>query len=315
MNRPLLTACLALGMLACDGAGPQRTAAPRVEPPRVHPPPPPPPRAAGGARTEPAAPTVAQPATDPLALAHEHVPGMDHLAQARSLREEADLTGALLELRRAVHDAPEDEEALTALARLAPRVREPRLAALALGRLGALQPTDPLPLLQQARVLLAQRDYPAAIAAAEEALARDPENAETYQVLGRGHLGAGELMRAIKRLQQAVALSPEHGYALNNLGFAYLQSNENARAVEVLERAAALLPEVAYVHNNLGVALEREGREDEARGAYLSALALSPRYVKAQLNFARLGQLASVAGSLPPEERTLREPLLDATHE
>jgi Flp pilus assembly protein TadD len=266
---------------------------------------------------EPAAPTAQQPTPppDPLTLAHEHVPGTDHLAQARSLREEADLAGALLELRYALHDAPEDEEALSALARLAPHTGAPRLAALALGRLGALQPEDPLPLLQQARVLLAQKDYPAAIAAAEEALTRDPENAETYQVLGRGHLAAGELMRAIKRLQQAVALSPEHGYALNNLGFAYLQANENGRAVEVLERAAALLPEVAYVHNNLGVALEREGREDEARGAYLSALALSPRYVKAQLNFARLGQLASAAGSLPPEERTLREPLLDATHE
>ncbi|HET9450575.1 MAG TPA: hypothetical protein VFO83_06820, partial [Aggregicoccus sp.] len=55
MNKPLLTACLALGMVACDLSKPARGGAPRVEPPRVHAPPPPPLRAPGGSRTEPAA--------------------------------------------------------------------------------------------------------------------------------------------------------------------------------------------------------------------------------------------------------------------
>jgi len=50
---------------------------------------------------------------------------------------------------------------------------------------------------------------------------------------------------------------------------------------------------VAYVQNNLGVALERVGRMDEAKRAFETAIHLSPRYLKAQLNAQRLQRLAS----------------------
>jgi predicted RNA polymerase sigma factor len=70
--------------------------------------------------------------------------------------------------------------------------------------------------------------------------------------------------------------------------------------VEVLERAAELLPHVAYVHNNLGVALERVGRGDEAKTAYQRAMDLSPKYVKARLNAARVAKV--IVPETPVEE-------------
>ncbi|SET64109.1 tetratricopeptide repeat protein [Stigmatella erecta] len=229
---------------------------------------------------------------DPLRLPHEHLYRVNHLARARTLRELGDPAGAITECRRALHDDPGHEEALRLLARLAPREGSPDLALGALARLGDQFPEDASPLIQQARLLLSLGRFPEAVRVGEEALLREPEEAEVYQVLGRAHLAMGALPEAILRFQQAVHLAPEHGHALNNLGFAWLRANENQKAAEVLARAAALLPHVGHVHNNLGVAYERLGRMAEAQAAYAAATQLSPRYVKARLNAHRMNTVA-----------------------
>ncbi|SEL64994.1 Tetratricopeptide repeat-containing protein [Stigmatella aurantiaca] len=234
---------------------------------------------------------------DPLNLPHEHLYRVNHLARARTLSELGDPAGAITECRRALHDDPGHEEALRLLARLAPRAGSPDLALLALARLGDQFPEDASPLIQQARLLVTLGRFPEAVRVGEEALLREPEEAEVYQVLGRAHLATGALPEAILRLQQAVHLDPEHGHALNNLGFAWLRANENQKAAEVLARAAALLPHVGHVHNNLGVAYERLGRMAEAQAAYAAATQLSPRYVKARVNAHRMNAVARLQGT------------------
>lgn len=231
---------------------------------------------------------------DTLALPHEHGRRVDHLGRARTLRELGDVSGALTEARRALHDDPADTDALTQAARLARLHGQSDVALLAYARLGHLVPEDAGALIQQARLLVSLGRHAEAVRVGEEAVLRAPEDAEAYQVLGRAHLVGGELAPAILRFQQAVHLEPEHGYALNNLGFAYLRAGENAKAAEVLAQAAELLPNVAYVHNNLGVAWERLGRKEEARAAYGTATRLSPRYVQARVNADRMSRVAQV---------------------
>ncbi|MCY1032691.1 tetratricopeptide repeat protein [Corallococcus sp. BB11-1] len=235
---------------------------------------------------------------DALALPHEHARRVDHGARAHGLRELGDLSGAVTELRRALHDAPGDTDTLAQLARTARLAGDTAMALDAYARLAQAGPSDAGALVQQARLLVAQGRFADAVPVGEEALLRNPEDAEVYQVLGRAHLGANELGSAILRFQQAVHLAPEHGHALNNLGFAYLRASDNARAVEVLTQAAALLPHVAYVQNNLGVACERLGRLEEARAAYAAATRLSPRYVQARVNAERVAR-ADPALALP----------------
>lgn len=240
---------------------------------------------------EDAAPAaVREPAQD--ALPHTHGRRVDHLARARTLRELGDLSGALTECRRALHDDPADTDALAQAARLARLTGQTELAVHAYERLGRLLPEDSAALVQQARLLVSLGRHAEAVQVGEEAVLRSPEDAEVYQVLGRAHLGAGQLSAAILRFQQAVHLEPEHGYALNNLGFAWLRAGEDAKAAGVLAQAAELLPHVAYVHNNLGVAYERLGRMEEARAAYANATRLSPRYVQARVNTDRVNRLA-----------------------
>jgi tetratricopeptide (TPR) repeat protein len=165
-------------------------------------------------------PTPVQAPPEELALAHEHLSRVDHLARARILRDLGDLSGALTECRRALFDAPEDEEALSAIAHLGPLAGQTRFAVLALGELGRMESEDASPLIQQARLLISEHQYAEAIRAGEEAVSRDREEPKAYQVLGRAHLAAGHLSEAILRFQQTVHLAPEHGYALNNLGLA-----------------------------------------------------------------------------------------------
>lgn len=230
------------------------------------------------------------PPQDVLALVSE-TPNADHLGRAKQLASEGDIKGGLLEARRALFVTPNDVETLTVVAKLSRRAGHPELAAEAWGRVANQSTDDATPLIQQARAFIAMKDFGSAVTAGREASTRDPGNAEAFQVTGIAQLSMNELASAIANFEKAVELEPNHGWALNNLGFACLRANKNERAVEVLEKAGELLPHVAYVHNNLGVALERIGRGDEAKAAYQTAMDLSPKYVKARINAARVAKV------------------------
>jgi len=227
--------------------------------------------------------------TDSLALHHD-TSSVDHLARARQLASALDPSGALTEARRALFTSPADVETLELIATLGRQAGQPALSAEAWGRLAQQRPSDAVVCIKQARALLKARDFAGAIAAGREAATRDPGNPEAFQTTGIAQLSTGDLAGAITSFRTVVALQPDHGYAMNNLGLAYLRANRNDEAVDVLEDAVEQLPTVAYVQNNLGVAYERVGRSDEAKHAYQAAMDLSPKYVKARLNAARVAR-------------------------
>ncbi len=230
-----------------------------------------------------------EPIVDPLVLAHD-TNGVDHLGRARQLASDGDVKGALVEARRALFSTPSDVETLMTVAKLSRRAGQPQLAADAWGRVAALTPDDATPVIQQARARMQFKDFVGAVTSGREAIARDAGSAEAFQVTGIAQLAQNELSGAIASFEKAVELEPNHGWALNNLGFACLRANMNERAAAVLERASEQLPHVAYVQNNLGIALERVGRGDEAKAAYQHAMDLSPKYVKARINAARVAR-------------------------
>lgn len=302
MSKRILGACLALStLLACEESR-VTTAATKPQPVIVTP------RPIVVESIMPAKPVDAGVIhIDPIALAHNQ-PTVDHLTHARQLMADGESRAALEAARKAVFNAPDDEDALQLVATLARRKSELALAAEAWGRLARLRLDDATPLVQQARTLYRMHDFTGAAMAGREAVTRDSEHAEAQHVLGLAQLGMGELQGAIDSFERTVALAPEHGWAYNNLGFACLQANQNERAVSALQTATVLLPTVALAHNNLGVALERVGRGNEARGAYLQAMDLSPKYLKAHLNLRRM------AKALPVDAQEL-QPLAPETGE
>ena len=244
---------------------------------------------------------------DTLVLQHD-TPQVDHLARARTLESEADYKGALSEARRALYSNADDEETLKKVATLARKTKKLNLAAEAFGRLARIQTEDATASIQQARTLYDMKDFAGAIMAGREGILRDSENAEAHHIVGLSQLAINELPGAIASFERVVDIDPEHGWALNNLGLAYLRANENEKAVDVLTDAARLLPHVAYVHNNLGVSLERLRRHDEAKTAYQHAMDLSPKYVKARINVARMAKAAAAETPVEPDDTMIDMP-------
>lgn len=226
---------------------------------------------------------------DALALIHD-TKNVDHLARAKQLMQDQDAKGALTEARRALFSTPQDSETLELIAKLGRQAGQPAISAEAWGRLAQQRSGDAIASIKQARALLHAKDFGGAIIAGREAATRDPGNPEAFQVTGLAQLSSGDLQGAITSFKTVIALQPDHGYAMNNLGLAYLRANLNEQAVEVLEEAVEQLPNVSYVQNNLGVAYERIGRADDAKHAYQQAMDLSPKYVKARVNAARVAK-------------------------
>lgn len=289
MKTRLIAACVAaLAFAACEDPKPvipSKAAPIVVAPPKATPLP-----KVEVAQVE--APKPVEEPADVLMLKHDE-PRVDHLARAKQLKSEGDVSGALTEGRRALYSHPTDEDTLTFVGAMGTRLGQHAIAAEAYARIAMARPDDATPLVQQARALVKAKAFTRATVAAHEAIKRDGGNPEAYQAAGLGHLAVGELQDAIVMFSKVVELKPDHGWALNNLGLACLRANENEKAVEVLQKAAELLPTTAYVHNNLGVALERVGRRDEAKQAYLTSTTLSPKYVKARINAERVAKAST----------------------
>ena len=150
-----------------------------------------------------------------------------------------------------------------------------------------------------------------AIAHLEEALARDPENAEFMIYLGFYHEEAERytdaeryLLKAIEKvpdneqalfrlgvvydkmkrkddcieiMKQVIALNGEHANALNYLGYTYAELGINLDEAEALvRRALALRPDDGYITDSLGWVYYQKGQYEDALQWLLKALALVP---------------------------------------
>ena len=245
--------------------------------------------------------SVVIPQVDVLALPDD-APKLDHLALARVLKRDGAFDDALVEARKSLVKFPNDEQALTFIARLSTQLGQHALAQGAQERIAEIKTDDAVPLVRAARSAMAGADFDAAVTRAGQAILRDPFNADAHHVSGRAHLARGELKAAIDALEIAASLDPQNGYVLNTLGLAYLRANENEKAREVLEVAVDQVPNVAYVHNNLGVALERLGLKDDAAKEYMAASTLSPKYVKALINSQRVAKVMLGTTDAPQDE-------------
>lgn len=95
-----------------------------------------------------------------------------------------------------------------------------------------------------------------------------------FQILGLAYHTLGDVERAIANYQQAITLGPSPA-SYSNLGTIHYRRGDFAAAARQYERALELRPNWPTTHRNLGDALRRLGRTEEARTAYLKALALS----------------------------------------
>lgn len=147
----------------------------------------------------------------------------------------------------------------------------------------AAQPQD-FGTLNMLGVLKAQTGAPAeALVFLERALAINPNHAGALVNYGNALWLAGRAREAVAAYDRALAIRPD-AESLVNRGHALQSLNRPAEALKSFERALTLEPRNIVALYRRGVMLNELGRSDEALAAYDQVLALAPGHVEALNN-------------------------------
>ena len=123
---------------------------------------------------------------------------------------------------------------------------------------------------QQGKFDLAIEEY-------TEAIALDPQYADSYNKRGLAYVAKGDLDRAIADFDRAIALDPQYVDPYTNRGNAYYAKGEFDRAIADHDQAIALDPQLALSYTNRGAAYGAKGDLDRAIADYDQAIALDPQ--------------------------------------
>lgn len=133
------------------------------------------------------------------------------------------------------------------------------------------------------------RDF---LAALERAVALEPTDPESHNLLGIALDAQGRSVQARVHFKHALKLRPNFPEALVSLANNCMVEGQHAQAEECLRRALAIKPDLATIHANLGAVLSKTGRLPEARQSLQRAVEINPRYAKAHYSLGVvLGQL------------------------
>jgi superkiller protein 3 len=169
----------------------------------------------------------------------------------------------------------------------------------------------PEELLQQADAALQKEDYPAAVAALEGYLVKEPQNFSARFNLALAYSMVGRQSEAMVQYQRVLVEQPALIPARLNLGILLLQQGSAAEALEQFQRVAEQQPDQWAAQVNRAAALVALNRLPEARQAYEQALRLKPSDAQTRLAYAKV-----LATEDPATEQHLRQALqLDSSLE
>ena len=233
-------------------------------------------------------PPAAEPEIEPVEEVFTVDPDENFVARALEHYESRELDRAIAYLEAEIEARP--ERAWTHYMHGLALWKDGRLdeAAEAMARAAELDQGSIRTFINLSRIENDRRRFAAALAAAQTALAIDPEDATALFLEGRSLMNLDRLEEAAAALVRSTTIDPDNGYARNMLGLVRLRQERTADALTSFLAAAELRPEVAYIQNNLGMALELEGRAAEAVAAYRRAVGCDAGHEKAAANLARL---------------------------
>ena len=139
----------------------------------------------------------------------------------------------------------------------------------------ALSPRDPRAELLKG-VVHDKGDGPVGLALVEDAVHRDPGNAEAWYNLGVFHSERGQMAEALAAYERAAALDPTHIDTLNNGCELLRRFDRFETAMTWADRQLQLGAKSWAAHLNRAVCLLHLRRFDEAEAAFQAALAIDP---------------------------------------
>jgi Flp pilus assembly protein TadD len=156
----------------------------------------------------------------------------------------------------------------------------------------------------------AEVDAPAPATAAPAPAPRDP-SAATGNTLelhrtGSAAFSAGDFAGARKAYEQAIARNPEDADAQNNLGQTLVRLDKVSDAIAKFERAVVLAPTKSAFHFNLAQARGSLGQWDRAIPEYREAARLAPDDHTVRFSLATaLQKKGDVAAAIPEYQRAI----------
>jgi Flp pilus assembly protein TadD len=90
--------------------------------------------------------------------------------------------------------------------------------------------------MEKAKALIDNKDFKPAVLLLKAALAKAPNNADAWNLMGYAHRKLGQVDQALGFYQKALLLNAEHRGALEYLGELYLQTGRPKQAKEMLKR-------------------------------------------------------------------------------
>ncbi|HUY35433.1 MAG TPA: FkbM family methyltransferase [Pirellulales bacterium] len=194
-----------------------------------------------------------------------------------------------------------------------PRGRPPRLdprrhalVRIEPGELAAMPSPvgePPATVLDLARRAHQSGDLEQAVQRYRQALAVDPNHAQSWYLLGAACQTLGRLDEAAAALQQALAIQPRHAESRNHLGVVLGQQGRLDEAMASFRQALELKPGDPEVLNNLGLTLLKQDHKDEAERAFREILRLKPDDVKARRSLHDLLRAAGRVEELVASQR------------
>jgi Flp pilus assembly protein TadD len=103
------------------------------------------------------------------------------------------------------------------------------------------QPAKPVdPNFTRAKAMIEGRDYQGSLPLLQQVVAKDPQNADAYNLMGYATRKSGDANGSLRYYQQALAIDPRHIGAHEYIGEAYLMLDRPADAEQHLARLDSL---------------------------------------------------------------------------
>ncbi len=133
-------------------------------------------------------------------------------------------------------------------------------------------------------ILLHLEQWEDAITCYQKVIQRYSKNPRVYHSLGDGLLKLQRWEEAIQAYRQAIELDPNFSWSYNNLGDAYLQLEQWQDAITAYSQAIQLKSDFALSYHNLGDAYVQLEQWHEAIAAYQKAIQLNPNFAWSHYN-------------------------------
>ena len=162
-------------------------------------------------------------------------------------------------------------------------------------------------LLELGNLMVAAKEYEAAIASYDQALKIKPDDQEAWYNRGYALGNLERLEAAITSYDQALKIKPDKYEAWNNRGYVLRNLGRLEEAITSYDQALKIQPDLQEAWYNRGYVLRTLGRLEEAIASYDQALKIQPDYYQAWYNRGYvLGNLGRLEEAITSYDQALK---------